>query len=83
VGQMGEEVRYPTEQLDQMQDLGMFGLPQPLPEGGILMRFHWQYCIKVNGKRRSCLCCDGSPRAAPEVHSLTSTYASCLKHPIF
>ena len=71
------------EQLDQMQDLGMFGAPQPLPEGGILMRFHWQYCIKVNGKQRSCLCCDGSPRAAPEVHSSTSTYASCLEHPIF
>ena len=71
------------EQLDQMQDLGMFGAPQPLPEGGILMRFHWQYRIKVNGKRHSCLCCDGSPRAAPEVHSSTSTYASCLEHPIF
>jgi len=47
------------------------------------MRFHWQYRIKVNGKRRSRLCCDGSPRAAPEVHSTTNTYASCLEHPIF
>ena len=71
------------EQLDQMHALGMFGAPQKLPEGGILMRFHWQYRIKVNGKRRSRLCCDGSPRAAPQVHSTTSTYASCLEHPIF
>ena len=47
------------------------------------MRFHWQYRIKVNGKRRSRLCCDGSPRAAPEVHSTTNTYASCLEHPVF
>jgi len=47
------------------------------------MRFHWQHRIKVNGKRRSHLCCNGSPRAAPEVHSTTNTYASCLEHPVF
>jgi len=71
------------EQLDQMKALGMFGSPIKLPKGGILMRFHWQCRIKVNGKRRSRLCCDGSPRAAPEVHSTTNTYASCLEHPVF
>jgi len=38
------------EQLDQMKALGMFGLPIKLPEGGILIRAHWQYRIKVNGK---------------------------------
>jgi len=47
------------------------------------MRFHWQYRIKVNGKQRSRLCCDGSPRAAPEVHSTTNTYALCLEHSVF
>jgi len=71
------------EQLDQMQTLGMFGSPIKLPEGGILMCFHWQHRIKVNGKQRSRLCCDGSPRAAPEVHSTMITYASCLEHPLF
>jgi len=71
------------EQLDQMKALGMFGSPIKLPEGGILMRFHWQCRIKVNGKRRFCLCCNGSPRAAPEVHSTTNTYASRLEHPVF
>jgi len=71
------------EQLDQMKALGMFGLPIKLPEGGILMRFLWQYRIKVNGKCRSRLCCDGSPRAVPEVHSTTNTYALCLEHPVF
>jgi len=71
------------EQLDQMKALGMFGSPVKLPEGGILMPFHWQYRIKVNGKRRSRSCCNGSPRAAPEVHSKTNTYASCLEHPLF
>ena len=45
------------------------------------MRFHWQYLIKVNGKRRSHLCCDGSPRAVPEVHSTMNTYAS-FEHPV-
>jgi len=38
------------EQLDQMKALGMFRAPIKVPEGGILMRFHWQYQIKVNGK---------------------------------
>jgi len=71
------------EQLDQMKALGMFGSPIKLPKGGILMHFHWQYRIKVNGKRRSHFCCDGSPRAAPEAHSTTDTYASCLEHPVF
>jgi len=47
------------------------------------MQFHWQHRIKVNSKRRSRLCCDGSPRAVPEVHSTTNTYALCLEHPIF
>jgi len=70
------------EQLDKMKALGMFGLPIKLPEGGILMHFHWQYQIKVNGKRRSRLCCNGLPRAAPEAHSTTNTYASCLEHPV-
>jgi len=41
------------EQLDQFKALGMFGAPAKSPEGGILMRFHWQHRIKVNGKRRS------------------------------
>jgi len=71
------------EQLDQMKALGMFGSPIKLPEGGVLMRIHWQCRIKVNGKQRSRFCCDGSPRAAPEVHSTTNTYASCLEHPVF
>jgi len=31
-----------------MKALGMFGSPIKLPKGGILMRFHWQYQIKVN-----------------------------------
>jgi len=71
------------EKLDQMKALGMFGSPIKLPEGGILMRFHWQYQIKVNGKQQSRLCCDGSPRGTPEVHSTTNTYALCLEHPVF
>ena len=71
------------EQLDQMKALGMFGSPIKLPKGGILMRFHWQCRIKANGKQTSCLCCDGSPRAAPEVHSVTNAYALCLEHPAF
>jgi len=58
-------------QLDQMKALGIYGSPTKLPKGGILMRFHWQHRIEVNGKRRSRSCCGGSPQAAPEVHSTT------------
>ena len=72
-----------TDQIDQMHELGMFGDPCSLPPDGIALRFHWTYRIKTNGKRRSRVCCDGSPRAAPAVHSNTDTYASCLEHPIF
>jgi len=61
----------------------MFGSPIKLPEGGILMCFHWQCRIKVNGKHGSRLCCDGSRRAAPEVRSTTNTCALCLEHPAF
>jgi len=71
------------EQLDQVKALGMFGLPIKLPNGGIPMHFHWQCRIKVNGKQRSRLCWDGSPRAAPEEHSATNAHVSCLEHPMF
>mgnify|MGYP007080209841 CR=1 FL=1 len=71
------------EQSDQVKALGMFGAPIKLPKGGILMWFHWQCRIKVNGKRRSWTCCDGSPRVAPKVHFAMNTCSLCLEHPVF
>ena len=42
---------------------------------------HWQYAIKRDRTRRSCICCDGSPRAVPILHGLISTYSSCVEQP--
>ena len=38
--------------------------------------------MKPNGTRRSRNCCDGSPRAAPALHKLASTYSSCVEQPV-
>ena len=46
------------------------------------MRPHWQYHIKRDGTRRSRNCCDGSPRSAPQLHGVTSTYSLCVEQPI-
>ena len=70
------------KQLDQMDTLGMYGKPVPRPPGAIVLRPHWQYHIKRNGTRRSRNCCDGSPRAAPLLHKVVSTYNSCVEQPI-
>jgi hypothetical protein len=70
------------KQLDRMRDLNMFGAPVPPPPNAIVLRMHWQYQIKRSGERRSRSCCDGSPRAAPMLHQVASTYASCVEQPV-
>jgi hypothetical protein len=70
-------------QLDQFEQLGMYGPPCYPPKDAIVLSSHWQYCIKQCGKRCSRNCCDGSPRAAPKLHALAKTYASCVEQPIF
>jgi hypothetical protein len=70
------------KQLDRMRDLGMFGKPIPPPPNAVILRLHWQYQIKRSGERRSRSCCDGSPRAAPVLHRVASTYSSCVEQPV-
>ena len=69
-------------QLDHFEKLNMYGKPVSPPPGAIILRSHWQYRVKTNGTRRSRNCCDGSPRAAPILHALAQTYASCVEQPI-
>ena len=69
-------------QLDRMHRLGMYGAPVKRPPGAIVLRLHWQYKVKSDGTRRSRNCCDGSPRAAPVLHGIASTYSSCVEQPI-
>jgi hypothetical protein len=72
------------QQLDHFHSLNMYGKPVPRPKGAIvLLRPHWQYQIKRDGTRRSRNCCDGSsPRSAPTLHAVSSTYSSCVEQPI-
>jgi hypothetical protein len=69
-------------QLDQFHTLGMYGEPIKPPPDAIVLSPHWQYRVKTSGKRRSRNCCDGSPRAAPKLHAMAETYASCVKQPV-
>jgi hypothetical protein len=52
------------------------------PPGTVVLRRHWQYQLKRSGERRSRCCCGGSPRAAPILHKVASTYSSCVEQPI-
>jgi Reverse transcriptase (RNA-dependent DNA polymerase) len=69
------------KQLDNMAAQGMYGEPVPPPDDAIILRSHWTYSIKADGTRKARNCCDGSERAAPELHGEAKTYASCVEHP--
>ena len=73
-----------TKQLNQFEDLQMFGKPLLLNKHkkDIILRPHWQYNVKRDGTRRARLCCNGSKYAAPILHALATTYSSCVEHPI-
>jgi hypothetical protein len=71
------------KQLDQFELLGMCGKPCLPPPGAIILRSHWQCRVKLSGKRRSRQCCDGSFRAAPRLHAMAETHASCIEQPVF
>jgi Reverse transcriptase (RNA-dependent DNA polymerase)/GAG-pre-integrase domain len=68
-----------AKQLDSMAKQEMYGAPVHPPPGAIILRQHWNYSIKSDGTRKARNCCDGSPRAAPEL-KLANTYSSCIDH---
>ena len=70
-----------AKQLDSMAKQDMYGPPVHPPPGAIILRQHWNYSIKSDGTRKARNCCDGSPRAAPELN-LANTYSSCIEQPI-
>jgi len=59
----------------------MYGEPVRKPPGAIVLRPHWQCSIKRDGTRRSRNCFDDSPRSAPLLHGIASTYSSCVEQP--
>ena len=58
----------------------MYGVPQLPPKDAIILRQHWNYSLKSDGSRKARNCCDGSPRAAPQL-KLANTYSSCIEQP--
>ena len=63
----------------------MFGNPTDpdgLPKDAVILRLHWNYLVKPGGRRRSRFCCDGSKRAAPQLHAVASTWSSCVQMPV-
>ena len=68
-------------QLDKMEHQHMFGTPCKPPPDAIILNQLWRYYFK-DGHRKARQCCDGSPRAAPFLHEVAATYASCIEQPI-
>jgi hypothetical protein len=68
------------KQLDSMAKQEMYGAPVFAPRDAIVLRQHWNYAIKGDGTRKARNCCDGSPRAAPQL-KLANTYSSCIEQP--
>jgi hypothetical protein len=68
------------KQLDSMAKEEMYGSPQLPPKNAIILHQHWNYSLKSDGTRKARNCCDGSPRAAPQL-KLANTYSSCIEQP--
>ena len=68
------------KQLDSMAKQEMYGEPCLPPKDVIILCQHWNYALKADGTRESRNCCDGSPRAAPQL-KLANTYSSCIEQP--
>jgi hypothetical protein len=68
------------KQLDSMAKQEMYRNPCLPPKDAIILRQHWNYSIKAGRTRKAGNCCDGSPRAAPQL-KLANTYSSCIEQP--
>jgi Reverse transcriptase (RNA-dependent DNA polymerase) len=71
------------EQLDNMAKQHMYGTAVKPPPDAIVLRQHWTYIIKKDGRRKARQCCDGSKRAAPQLQNAERTFASCIAQPGF
>jgi hypothetical protein len=58
----------------------IYGTPVHAPKDSIVLRQHWNYGINGDVTRKARNCCNGSPRAAPQL-VLANTYSSCVKQP--
>ena len=56
--------------------------PITLTETPVVLQPHWQYLVKRSGVRQSRMCCNGSKKAAPQLHAVASTWSSCVELPV-
>jgi hypothetical protein len=71
------------EQLDNMAKQDMYGAAVVPSPDAIILRQHWTYIIKKDGRRKARQCCDGSKCAAPQLQNAERTFASCVAQPGF
>lgn len=53
-----------------------------IPKGAIIVQSHWQYTIKYSDLQRLRMCCNGSKKAVPQLHVVSSTLSSCVELPV-
>jgi hypothetical protein len=75
-------------QLDNHRETGALAEPIPCSEArGIngkkpnILHVHWQNVVKTDGTWKCRACTDGSKQAAPWLHQIIQTYASCIEQP--
>ena len=66
------------KQLNQYQEQGTFGPPQPYPKGANLLNLLWTYLIKDDGTKKSRCVCNSSPKMSGTV-TMGETYAAALE----
>jgi hypothetical protein len=62
--------------LDNYKNQGMFGSPQPCPQGVNIHHMLWRYLIKLDGRKKARMVCDGSSRMGTV--TLGHTYANSV-----
>lgn len=67
-----------AKQLQQYEDQGTFGDPEPYPKGANLLNLLWTYNIKDDGRKKARCVCNGAPNQKGTV-TLGETYAASLE----
>ena len=69
-----------AKQLDQYQQQGMFGNPEPRPTKANILSLLWTYLVKADGTKKARCCCNGNPGRQGSI-TLAHTYAACVEQP--
>jgi len=72
--------RSEEKQLEQYQQQGMFGKPEPRPSKANILNLLWTYLVKSDGTKKARCCCNGNPGRKGSI-TLAHTYAACVEQP--